>query len=986
GRAGSGKTAYCLNAVRAELARSLTDGPALILLVPEQAALQMERALLESGPFRTLGRCDVLSFRRLIRRILNDATGPMPDVLSSFGRQMVLRKLIAARSGRWRVLGSVADRPGLIPRLAQCVSEFVQHAVAPDTLANAVSMLQSESSPSRAILDDVAELYHVYRAHLSGTLIDPDGLLDLARDHLDAAPWLSGARIWLDGFAGFTPQQRHLVAALASRAASCEIALLLDPGAACVTDAPDRAELLSLFARTEKTWTQLLQAVRGAGVAIDPPLRLRPKVPPRFTNSGDLATLERDLFHVLLKPPANDARLPDDDDPRSLGASVRLHEYANLRAEVTGTAREIRRLTIGSGKAMRFRDIAVICRDLAPYHDLISATLTEHGIPFFIDRRRPVTHHPLIELVRSALKLLEPTRFAEALPLILKTGLTPLSEDAADLLENAMIERGIRRPDACSAEWWKHRADTDRERDARARVLRARRVLMDAFADWWPAANESAVLPAKQWARRVDELLERLGVSARMNAWVESAQERHDLDEAQIHVQVWNDITSLLEELAAGLGDEALSAQACREVVEAGLSELTLGLVPPTLDQVLVGSIDRSRHPPVRAVFLLGLVDGLFPALPNADPILGDRQRDMLRSAGVELAPSSAERILDERLLAYVAVTRPSERLWLSYPAARDGQPQEPSPFLEHVRAALPELTIEHPPDDSCDVAMDSATTPPALCGRLARQLRRSIAVDDTTPLGALASVYEATRQAPPLRDCLARVLAGLATPKPAHLDATAIAALDSSSPVTSVSRLESFARCPFQHFARYVLRLAPRAVHEIQRIDLGRLSHLVLEHLVHEMIDSGRTLADLSESDLAASLDRIHRDVLPTFAESMAIDEARVRSVSRASQRELATALAAQSRWPRDPQPCRTELAFGGAGAEWPALAIQTPRGRTAELRGKIDRIDLISAGEHTLGIVTDYKRARKVRLVLDSAYHGLSLQLFAYLLALKE
>ncbi|MCK6484956.1 MAG: PD-(D/E)XK nuclease family protein [Phycisphaerae bacterium] len=1006
GRAGSGKTAHCLSAVARHLRESHVAGPRLVLLVPEQAALQIERALIERESFRTLGRCEVLSFRRLARRVLDDAAGPALRVLSPLGRQMVLRRQIGRLRGRLRCFGASADRPGFIAALSETVSELIQHGATPADLERSAEG-RDANDPSGLLLRETAAIYEAYLEFLGEAEMDAEGLLEAARKRLDSATWLHGALFWLDGFAGYSPLQVRFLASLARLAASMDIALLVDPDAECVTRPDVPPDAFSLFARTERTWVELTRALHAAGVAIQPPLRLKPDPLPRFAASPALGTLEKTFFHVAPRQAEFSPFTAHDvtADPKAAQPAIRLVEAPDLRAEVRAAVREVHRLTVGGAASLRFRDVAIVCRSLEPYHDLLSSDLKAHGIPFFIDRRRTTTHHPLVELLRAAVRLFDAHRFAEAMIVLLKTGLTPLSPDDADALENVLLARGVTHPKAWSDDRWLSAPAAGEPWAADWPAAQtARTCLLYALGDWWPSEGPPPRRACRVWAESLAALLERLGTSRRLAEWTEAARQRGDLDETQEHLRVWTDAVSLLEEMAAVLGDEPMSPPELADVLDAGLSQFTLGLVPPTLDQVLVGSIDRSRHPAIRAMFLLGFSEGHFPSRPAEDPILGDPERELLSTTGTPIGPTQTTRLLDERLLAYVAVTRASELLWISYTAADgDGRPMSPSPYWGLLCGAAPEAVVER--IDSTDAGADAlgAATPRDVAGVIVHGIRGAAdsgnELQTIVPPARTAALYEAAVRDPRVRPELARAVRALAAPQGAQLSSADVAALFPRGPRTSVSRLECMARCAFQHFGQYALRLQPRAVHELGALDLGRLSHAILEHFFNELIDNNRTLRDLTPRQIAASLERVRRHILPRFAAEMSLEEPAADAVDRQTARDLSVALDAQHHWSSAGRPTATEVVFGSRSDEtaadadatpaadaWPALTLTTPAGRTVELHGKIDRIDVIREGGRALGVVYDYKRGRDVRLRLDHVFYGLSLQTLAYLLVLRE
>ncbi|MFQ5424942.1 MAG: PD-(D/E)XK nuclease family protein, partial [Phycisphaerae bacterium] len=733
GRAGAGKTHWCRSQICEALASSLVDGPRLVMLVPEQAALQMERELLTMSPVRALGRCEVLSFRRLARRVLQTSRAGMPVLMTPLGRQMALRHLVGRRRESLQEFRGVADRTGFLDGLSQTIVELMREAVAVDRVEDAAEEAAAASDPSGPRLHDIALVYRAYLEYLGSARVDPEGVLDLARAGLSRTAWLADAEIWMDGFAGLSHQQVRMVAALAQRAGRVNVSMLVDPSSAILRGTDREPDDLSLFARSDRTWTALARAVRAAGVTIEEPLLLGTPRCLRYAEGSPLAALERRLFSVPCGPEPSDAeqtRADSSSPPTPPSAGVRLLRAADRRAEVDAAVRTLVDLVQSPTAPMRYRDIAVVVRDLSLYHDLLSAALRAHGVPFFIDRRRPTHHHPLIELVRAVLAMRGDEGFGPAVAMLLKTGLSGLADASADALENYQLAYGLMSAASWEEQWdysppgtW-GRADSAKAAEAAAleAVVRSRDVLRERIGAWWPGSGSAKGRPSfRTWAERLSTLLERFDVAARLESWCDQAADRGDLDEAAEHEQVWSDLMKLLDELAATLGEERVNGREFQAVVESALADFTLGLVPPTLDQVLVSSIERSRHPAVRAAFVLGFSDGQFPLRLTEDVVIRDEERAWLARSDVTLGRTRSQRVLDERMLAYIALTRPSEFLWVSYPDGDEtGRALSPSPYWGALRAALPVVPVE-----TIDASgPESVSTTSGLAGRLGLHLR----------------------------------------------------------------------------------------------------------------------------------------------------------------------------------------------------------------------------------------------------------------------
>jgi ATP-dependent helicase/nuclease subunit B len=1004
GRAGTGKSASCLAAIRERLRADAATGQPLVFLVPEQAAFQMERALIETPDIPAFARCHVISFRRLARRVLNETVagrGRTGHTLSGMGRLMAIRFLLARHGSQLRVLGRAGPTPGMLTDLARSFDEWIQEALDPAALERlAAEATQRSDALAAGRLADLHTLYGAYLDFLAAGRLDPAEELAVALEHVARVAWLQGPEIWVDGFAGFTALERRMLVRLATLAHAMTITLLIDPDSPVLGSADVPVSRYSLFARTERSYVALRDAMVEAGVEWRAPRRLAVDRAPRFA-SDDLAKLERVVFRVRRRP---------DDGAATAPAAVRLVAAANRRVEVDAAVVEVERLVRVSDGRLRYRDIAIIVRDLEPYHDLLSAALAAHAIPFFIDRRRRTAHHPLVELLRALPELIHHDFRPEQVRLLLKTGLSGLCDEEADALENYVLAHGIAGREAwlAPADWTYRRLFTQRddddeltepERVALEAINASRRRFVEPLRDWIAAAVSGAPMSGRQWAEALYATMTALGVAGRIEAWAAQAEGAGETDEAESHRQVWRDAMTFLDDFAEALGDTELTSGEVTSVLDAALAEFTLGLSPPTLDQVLIGSIERSRHPELAAVLLLGFNEGLFPLTPGEDAVLTDAERDGLAARGTPVGTPRYQRILDEKMLAYIAMTRPSRSLWISYARADDdGRPLTPSPYVDPLRAAMPGLAIEHVEDPLPQRALWTIGTGRELGARLALELRSRPAepVDDPEPVPRARwnDLYARARDDEALAHDALTALTALRYANEPALDADAAQALVSRQRHFSASEIETYARCPFQHFARYALGLEPRVEFVVQAIDFGRLHHKLLEAFFAELIDTGRNLGDMPDEAIAECLKRVASRWTAAMTDEALLDDARNRFLIERSNDHLREAVRRLRLLARHAsvRPAAVEWTFGmthGERRKYDAnkpLTLHTPAGRTIELVGKVDRVDLVEVAGELLGVVLDYKRRPGRTLPLWKVLHGLDLQLLTYMLALLQ
>lgn len=1018
GRAGSGKTALCLD----EVCRALREdpcGPPIIILVPEQATFQTEHALVSILDPPGFMRAHVLSFKRLAGRVLQELGGGARRDIGELGKLMVLRSLVLQKSGELSIFAKGSEKYGFAGCLAATLSELAMYRVTPEDLEARATALEEDGlgeTPLALKLRDLAVIAQAYRVYLGDKFQDPDDHLSLAAAKIADSTLTKDALVWVDGFRGFTPQEYSVLEALLSSARRVSVALCLDP-----TDFRRTPRDTDLFRPTMETCNGLIALAGKLGVQVEKPVTLG-----AASCSAPLRHLESEFGS---RRPA-----PFDGDP----SGVRLVAASNPRAEVEAAAREILRLAREEG--MRFREIGVIVADLEAYHDLVHPIFTDHGIPFFIDRRRPVGHHPLVELVRSALDVVCDDWVYGPVFRYLKTDLVPISRREVDLLENFVLAHGIHG----ARRWtdgrpWEYRRPfgpqdaaegaappSKEEADVTRAINEAREKAARALGEFHGKVAGDRK-PVRDMARALFDLLTDLGVRQRLEEWAREALDAGAIEAAREHEQVWNAVMRLLDEVVDALGGETTEADGFREIVDAGLEGMTLGLIPPALDQVIVGSVERSRHPGLRAAFVLGATYDSFPRRVPEDTVFSDHERDMLERRGLVLAPTSRVAQFHEQYNVYVALTRAREYLWVSYPLAdAEGRALRPSTVRAQLKAMFPQLVEGFAGGDvpiSREEALDAMTSEAKAAAMLVRYLRAGPGpVCSSGPIpgqgsgpgpgsspgpgpdpggskgdvgeqeGFWLNLYEWLVEDPRRRERAARVLGSLGfTNRVERLQEATVRALYPNRVTTSVSRLETFASCPFSHFAGSVLRLSERELFRLEPPGMGTFIHEALRRLIDDL-GGEQALVDMGDDDIARGVAKVVGELAPGLQNDILRSSARNQYLARVLARILTrSAMVLKDHAGRSEfRSVLREAFFGGrhghgSDAVIPGLELQIDDGRRLEIVGRIDRVDVAEAGGVSYLRVVDYKSSRRA-LRLSDVYYGLALQLLVYLAVVEE
>lgn len=984
GRSGTGKSTMCLEEIRQQIEYDPFGAP-LILLVPEQATHQMEMKLSQTPELGGILRAQVLSFRRLGWRVFSETGGGQKVLIGDVGKRMLLRRLLLKNRSELRIFARSATRPGMADLIAQAITEFKTYRITPDDLRQIHDLDELLTQK----LKELAFLYEEFNQSLGQDIRDPDDELTHVAAKVPFAQSLRGAQVWVDGFKGFTPQELYILQALLGTAARITITLPLDPQILLRSVPHGESGCFlpgeEIFSGPWQTYQSLQRIAEDSGVSLEPPGLLEKSY--RFSNPW-LKHLEA-YYNTY---PTQTYPSPTD----SIQSPIYLFSAVNRRAEVEGVARELRRLAREEGKC--WKNLAVMTRDLGGYQEIIEQVFQAHGISYFLDNKRPILHHPLLELLLSALEAARTDWAYEPLFRSLKTDFFPLGRDTIDRLENYCVAHGIRGEAWSSGRNWTYRSvwsigdqkiKPHEELENERFMNQVRQTVYELFNPLMLALKKTTAhdssqeiiheLTVRQITEALYDFLIRLAIPKHLQNWAEEARSRGDLSEARLQEQIWDAVIEVMDEMVAGLGEEVLDLSDYALILSSGLENLKLGLIPPGMDQVLIGSLERSRNPEVDVLFLLGANEGILPAKPLTDGVLDEIERESLEHFGLNLAPKGKAQLFEEQFFIYSALTRAKEKFYISYPLTdEEGKGLPVSPVITRLKTVFPTLSVTILGNGEDELGLISH--PQALLPVYAVQLMQ---LRQEKPLGplwnAVQTWFEHSKNRLPQVELIE---AGItAKNKEEKIPKLLARRLYGKRLLTSVSRLEKFARCPFAHYSQYGLKLKERPAFQLSSPDMGQFFHAVLHDFALTVRERNLEWGNLSKAESWNLVSELAEKIAPNLQNEILLSNARYRFLTHKLKRTVHHAVRVLGEHARQGIfiPIQLEVKFG-PDEELPGVQVPLGEGDTLTLRGQIDRIDGVLLDNQMYLRILDYK-SRQPRVTLNQIYYGLDLQLLAYL-----
>lgn len=938
GGSGSGKTnkafSDCISAATAD------EGSHFLLLVPEQSTTAVEKEIIRMHPGHATDNISVLGFSRLAYMVFEELDIVHPDVIDDISKAMILRRIGAEHESELKVWGRRFDRPGFVDNLKSMISELYLYGVTPEDIEKSIPSLDVRLQNK---MHDLLIVYSAFRETIRNRYVTLEEIPDILARSISRSSIIRDAHIILDGFTGFTPVQYRII----ENFLCCAKEVVFT-----VTMGKDRDS--DLFDMSRDMMNRIIDIAAKNGIG-----------------HGEDTVLDTDDFmenHILRY---DGARGHIDHD------ELRVIHAGNAADEAAFVINDIERL-VKKGH-YRYRDIAVVCPEIGRYRSLLMHEMELAQIPGYVDESISITDDPMVMMLEAAFDIVRSDYSYESVMRYLKTGLVCDDRDMIDVTDNYIFECGRRGYKRMRASWdhMPHDlADVDREA-----LNEFKNGLLDTLEDLRNLLSASRKAPVADIVNTAKALLERNAVEEKIDKMRAEFEASGDAARAREYEAVYERVVQLLDRIAELLDGEDLNSEEFPEIFMAGVSQIKLGMIPSGTDRVTIGDITRSRLDGTKVLYVMGANDGSIPKLLSRGSVITDTEKEKLKEAGFELSPTVREDLMIQRYYLYRLLTKPTDRLVLTYPGLDlKGGELRPSYIIGYLSGMYDNLRIEEAVDVTELYDINAAVR------RVAEKLRE-IRCDGLAKTDEeFGNLYAYLIGDAGTRERIQLITsAALYVYKHIKLEKESTDLLYGDDLKASVSKLESFAQCPYSYFAKYGLKLEEVEPFAFRAVDIGNIAHSALEKIFSQAQKLGIELRTVDEVSRNAMVHRCIEEAVLDDESAKYSDTAHnaymVKRVEKIVGRSLWGLLT------------NMDDGFVPYGFEWcfgendrlASARFDLGDGKHMLLSGKVDRTDIREDAD-TVGVrVIDYKSGKKT-WDLSDVVNGRDMQITLYMAAVRE
>lgn len=945
GKSGTGKTSFCFE----EIKKLIMNGQKVYIITPEQFSFTAEKKLMETCGKKAVFNCEVITFGRIAHRIIAEVGGITNTPITNCGKAMLLANLIEKQKENLNFLGKTDKNLDVIIRM---ITELKKNNITNHMLQEKGKLLDNHYVQLK--LEDIHLIYSQFEQAIIDKYLDDDDLLSIIKDKIKESIMFQDAYVYIDEFAGFTKQEYSMIEEILALANQVTVTICAD------SLEENSYQENDVFYSNKKTILKLKQIAEQNGITILQPMVLHYAY--RY-KSEELKHLSENLYAIHLEKYNKEC-----NDIALFLANNHYSEIENVANHIIELVRE---------KGYRYQDISIITKEIDEYASLIKSIFQKYYIPVFVDEKKDLNQNILVKFVIALLDIFSRSWNVEAILNYVKTGfLAQISDNDIYLFENYCKKCGITGFKKFTNEWT---VVTDAKEDIQ-KLNDIRLKIITPLVRFKEELGKNKTV--KEITKSLYSFLEKNHVQEILLEKIEELNSKGKIELANIYNSSWDLLVQILDELVSVLGDEKISFESYINLLKVGFNNASLGKIPATLDEVIVGDVDRTRSGKKKVIFIIGLNDGKFPSVNKNEGFINDEERIYLKEKGIELAKTTKEQLYDENFNIYKAFGVAEEQLYLSYVASdNEGKGLRRSVLVNKLKKIFPKLKEES------DIVQTKTyiSSKEITFDLLLLNLRKYLDGEDIDTVWL--EIYQLYAEDEEYKEKLEKGLQGFYY---SNLGETIgyenLEKLYSDTLTTSISKLESYRRCPFSYYLKYGLRLSDRTELKLERLDTGTLMHDIIDDFFELLKEQNKSVKEITDEEIENIIEEIlnhklslKQNYIFNSIPKYVVLTKRLKKVIIRAIKYIVNTLRCS-----DFKVLGTEIEFG-ENKQYEPIGMKLENGKQVEIIGKIDRVDIAENKDGKYIRIIDYKSSIK-NIDLNEVVAGIQIQLLTYLDAVSK
>lgn len=968
--------------------KDIKAGKNVILFVPSQSRVLAEKEYMEYLKKDGIIGVNITTIGIYIQENIKKFNLHLDKkYISKLDRKIILTQIISKNSELFKVFKKVKKKQGFLDMLSIYIDILKKNKYS----ANDFKDLNLSNKLTENKVNEIVSVYDKYIEKINVDFVDSIDEMDIFISNLmENDFYLENTKIYFDGYNNFTKSEYEYISMLLKKNIDVTFAITTD-----ITSIEDiYADATSeIFKTSNQTYNMLLKFANDAKISV----YIKVLYENCSNASKSLVRLANNIFSdsVVLSEETKKEKLNEKKEEKSNEDDIHIILETNKYSEIQSIAKHINS-KIKEG--YRYKDFCIYTTNIEEYENIVAKIFYEYNISLYIDSSKSIEITKLTSYIMLLLEIIVQGVKTDSIIDILKLGLNDFNEKEIYELENYILEFNINKYNFLKEFTLNNKSINDTVYDLEK--LNITRIKIQEFLNKL-TNNLKGKITSKEIVKTIYEHLisdniikNHIEMSNEKNSNLNIQDSIYDINFKNLESQVWGKICEVFDSICKIYGDEKINIKEFYEVFKISIKDIKLKSIPPTNDQVSLIDINVSRAAITKQVFFIGVNENSFPKKVEQDVFFSDDELKKLDDKGLKLKETSLDKLNMQLFNIYNALNNVSEKLYIYIPSAKsNGAALRKSSLVTLIQkvsgvSIVGDVVKEDEKDsfsklfDICDI--DNSLSEDELFETMIKSIKqisdKGLELDEKTSL-KLYSLYSYFKEKSTYNDILNY------EKNDDNLDSDTIKSIYADVLKTSVSKLETFEKCPFSYFVKYVLNIKEEKKYKITNMDIGSFMHNVLEKFSMYLFENKKQWQEiiLNENKLDEKYEEILYNIIENELE-FSLKKHKESVKYYVLKQKLVTTMKkviiviARGFNQSEFVPYGYEIEFK-EGAAFAPIKIQLENS-DMYLVGKIDRIDVLNQDDKMYVRVVDYKSSSKT-LNLDDIRQGLSLQLITYISA---
>lgn len=940
-----------------DIEKKLENKEKSFLIVPEQYTLESDMDFIDSIKYKSVMDAKVLSFSSLISYVYQRLSLKKHENLNQVSKTILLTNVLDEIDDKLKLFSNKASDIDFVNNLSDFISNIKEYYFDNDFF-DQIENNENLDTMTKLKFKEIKLIYDSYLKKLENSYIDSEDELNIIKDNIKYCDFLENVNFYFDKFDLLSDLKLDFIKELIKIGGKITVSISLDSKYYENHLAND----MEIFEQS----LRFVESVKNLG-------------------QSQIINLEKKSDILDIKHLYENFEKYNPEKFWGKTSNIKIVESISSTNEIENMALMIEKLI---RKGYSYSDISIVMTNEDEYENLIRRIFSRMDIPIFIDKSQKMSDNHVVKTWLSLLRLVVFNFRKTDIESFIRSDLIDFGENSLErvlafqkYINTRKIKGSMIFDDkyfTLDENFYKDEIKKEKQEEL-DKVNSIRNIILDLIKDLYEMRNKN--LSASLIVKEIFKVIDNGRIKSGFNHYQEYIKE-NKIEIHEENKQIWDKFITILEQIESIMKDSKTNLRKIYKLIQKASEATSIGLIPPAIDQVLIGDFSRDRINDRKIKIFVGMTDIYFPENNNSEMLISENEKSLLENEGFDLKIYKAKKN-DKILLNILRMFTSSQKIIFSYSLInKNNDSMNRSTSISDIINIFPSINYQKISKGKFDHVKYSKDLLDMKAYQILWDIKAKEKVSENEKEFVKAYLqykkdfsknFEFNKSKNSSYDLFIKGFAYSNDKNPLNKE---ISKRLYNKNRFSVSEIERYARCPYKYFIDYGLKAQKNKNLDVDMMEIGNIVHYNMENISKDLREID--IENLDDKKLENLVRENFEKAIENSLEKMRANDNKnkfiLSNVYASTQKSTKKVLDQIKKGKFQIDSVEEKY---GKGQKYPEVYVDDRN----YLEGRIDRIDRF---EDFVRII-DYKTG-STEINIKYVFNGIQLQLFVYMLSVKE